>query len=216
MRFRIVGVLISTLTVTIAAGHLRAQNLFSNPITGSTTSSSLTPYTTGQVVASNLTVSGISIGLGNTTDTANNAYRALSWNSPTLDVTDYFSWTLNPNSGFQIDFTSIQYDGQRTGNGPTSFALRSSQDLYTSNIGTAAAGNTTISLSAATYQNVTTPITFRLYAWGAVGSNEALSIQDFQFSGSVSPVPEPSTILAVTGCALFGLRRLQKRFAKRS
>jgi hypothetical protein len=190
----------------------QAQSIFSNPIDGQT--NSISALTAGQTVNSNLTVSGLSIGPGNLSSTANNSYRANSWESSAIDLNDYFNWTLTPNAGFNLNLGSIQYDGQRTGNGPTLFALRSSLDNFATNIGTATAADTTISLTATEYQNITSAISFRLYAWGAAGSNEGFAIQDFNFSGSLTPVPEPTTILGVGAVIGLSFGAIRKRFRR--
>ncbi|MEZ7528325.1 beta strand repeat-containing protein [Cloacibacterium normanense] len=161
------------------------QTIFENPITG-TNPNLNDPYTAGQIVNSNITVSGIGRGSGITGANANDRYNANLWSTIGLDANDYFQFTLTPNASYEIDLTSFVYTGQASGTGPTNLALRSSIDSYATNIGTANVAGTTISLSAAAYQNLTTPITFRLYAWG--GSGGTYSVNDFKFNGSVTPI----------------------------
>lgn len=161
------------------------QTIFENPITG-TNPNLDNPYTAGQIVNSNITVSGIGRGSGITGTNANDRYNAYLWSTIGLDANDYFQFTLTPNASYEIDLTSFVYTGQASGTGPTNLALRSSIDSYATNIGTANVAGTTISLSAAAYQNLTTPITFRLYAWG--GSGGTYSVNDFKFNGTVTPI----------------------------
>ncbi len=161
------------------------QTIFENPITG-TNPNLDDPYTAGQIVNSNITVSGIERGSGITGKDANDRYNANAWSTIGLDANDYFQFTLTPNASYEIDLTSFVYTGQASGTGPTNLALRSSIDSYATNIGTANVAGTTISLSAAAYQNLTTPITFRLYAWG--GSGGTYSVNDFKFNGTVTPI----------------------------
>lgn len=168
------------------------QSIFENPITGTNPSTS-NPYTIGQTVNSNITVTGISRGSGINASTANDRYNANSWDTSSFDSTAYFEFTLTPNSGYQINFVNFDYFGQTSGTGPTSFVFRSSVDSFTSNVGTPTPGGTSISLTGAAYQNRTTAITFRMYAWGASGSSGNFSINDFIFSGTVlstTPLPE--------------------------
>jgi hypothetical protein len=161
------------------------QSIWTNPITG--VDPGLTsPYTSGQTVNSNITVSGISRGSGITGNAAIDRYNANSWNTATIDLNAYFEFTLTPVAGCEIDFTSFFYVAQTSGTGPTSFAFRSSIDGYTSNIGTPNGTGTTISLSAGSYQNVTTAITFRFYAWGASSATGTYSINEFTFNGVTS------------------------------
>ena len=173
-----------------------SQSIWTNPITG-TNPNTANPYTTGQVFDPNITVSGIGRGPGAVGTNANDRYNANSWNTAAIDLTAYFEFTLTPNVGCEIDFTSFVYTGQASGTGPTSFALRSSVDGFVANIGAPTAGGLTISLAAAAYQNITTAITFRLYAWGASASGGTWSVNDFTFNGIVTcgcsgPVAQPT------------------------
>ena len=164
-----------------------AQGIFSNPIT-SFSAHNDNPYTQGQVVDPNITVSGIGRGIGITPVGGTNRYNASNWNSPALDLDKYFTFTLVPNSGYRIDFTSFIYTGSASGTGPTQFALRSSLDNFTSNIGVPGSSGS-ISLTALAYQKVSTPIEFHLYAWGNTNSSGTYSVDDFVFNGTVSLGP---------------------------
>ncbi|HEX8269891.1 MAG TPA: choice-of-anchor D domain-containing protein [Flavobacterium sp.] len=161
------------------------QSIFTNPITGTTPNAS-NPYTSGQVVDANLVVSGIGRGTGISGSAANDRYNASGWNTPTIDLNDYFEFTLTPNAGYKIDFTSFVYTGQASGTGPTTVVFRSSVDGYSSNISTATVTGTTINLAAAAYQNITSAITFRIYGYAANASTGTFSINDFTFNGVVS------------------------------
>lgn len=172
------------LMLLLVSGSAFGQSIFDNPITG-TNPGQTSPYTTGQTVNTNISVSGISQGPGILGNTGNNRYNARNWNSPSLDTTDYFEFTLNPDTGYEIDFVSFVYTGQASGTGPVSFAFRSSLDSYATDIGTPLVGGATIDLSGATYQDLDSPITFRFYAWGASGGGGTFSINDFTFNGVV-------------------------------
>jgi hypothetical protein len=161
--------------------------IWTNPITGTNPNTS-SPYTTGDVKNSNVAVSGIARGSGISGTDANNRYTATGWNSGSFDTTKYFEFTITPNSGYQVSLASFVYTGQASGTGPISVALRSSDDAYASNVGSATIAGTTISLSASTYQNISQAITFRLYAWGASSSGGTFSVNDFSFNGTVGVV----------------------------
>ncbi len=171
----------------VICGTTSAQ-IWSNPITG-TTPNLDNPYTTGQIVNPNITVSGIGRGNGISGASANDRYSASGWNTSipaALDINDYFYFTLTPNAGYQIDFSSFTYTAQRSNSGPQNFSFRSSLDNFVTNIGTPTATGTTIALSAPQFQNITAPITFRLYGYGAVGGAGSFSVNDFQFAASVA------------------------------
>jgi len=164
-----------------------SQSIWTNPITGTNPNSS-NPYTIGQTVNANISASGIGRGSGILGNGANNRYNANSWNTVSKDETAYYYFTLTPNTGYKINFTSFVYNGQASGTGPNSFEFSSSIDGYSTSIGSPTATGTTIDLSAAAFQNITTEITFRIYAWGASMANGTFSINDFTFNGA-APLP---------------------------
>lgn len=206
---------ISALVVAavVASTGLRAQAIFSNPITGTNPNTS-NPFTAGQTTSLDLTASGIGRGSGITGSNANDRYSAIGWNSVSLDTTDYFAWTLAPTTGHTIDLVSFTYTGQASGTGPTSFALRSSVDSFGTSIGAPTATGTTITLTSSSYQGLSGPIEFRLYGWGASSSSGTFSVNDFTFNGAVSAVPEPSTYAALAGMASLGMAFVRRRRAR--
>ncbi|TRX40503.1 PA14 domain-containing protein [Flavobacterium restrictum] len=163
------------------------QSIWTNPLTLPNTSVPASPYNTGNVLNSHITVSGITRSAGITGDLATDRYSAVGWaTSASIDPTDYYEFTLTPNAGYKIDFTSFVYTGQASTQGPTVFAIRSSADTFTANVGAPTATGTTISLAGNTYQNVTSAITFRIYGWAATIGTGTFSINDFTFNGAVS------------------------------
>lgn len=181
--------------------------LASNTITGSNPNIS-NPYTEGQVVSLNLAFSGIGRGVGINGTSANDRYNANSWNTSTIDLDAYFNFTLTPAPGFLMSFVEFEYTGQRSPTGPDSFAFRSSLDNFTANLGTPTATGATISLSDAVFQNLSTPVEFRLYGWNTTNSGGTFSVNDFSFEGTISAVPEPSSLLL---CSLFAMSALGLR-----
>jgi hypothetical protein len=174
-----------TLVFLICCSNFFAQSIWTNGITG-TNPNTANPYTSGQIVDPSITVSGIGRGTGISGTSATDRYSATGWNSGSIDLNDCFTFTLIPCATGQINFVSFVYTGQASGTGPSSFAFRSSLDGFTSNIGTPNAGGTTISLSAAAYQNITTPIVFKLYGWNASAAGGTWSVNDFTFNGTAS------------------------------
>ena len=162
----------------------QAQSIWTNAITDSNPSAS-NPFTTGQTSNANITVSGIGRGTGINANAGSNRYNANGWNSASFDANDYFTFTLDANTGFEIDFVSFVYSAQLS-SGSINLAFRSSLDNYATNIGTPTSTGATISLSGAAYQNLTAPITFRLYGWGASAGTTTFSVNDFTFNGTVS------------------------------
>ena len=121
---------------------------------------------------------------------------AKSASTPTpLDTTEYYSFYLEPKNGYFLNFTNITFTVLRGGGThPNIFALRSSIDNFAANISSPVtiAGTTTptsISFNASALINITSPVTFRLYAYGstATSGNTLVGVNDFQFNGQVLP-----------------------------
>ncbi len=178
--------------VIVLVANVNAQILWSNNIDGTNPNTS-NPYTAGQTVNGNFSVSGIGRGTGISGANGNNRYNATGWDTPALDPNGYFYFTLTPNAGYKFKFAAFQFTLQSSGTGPTQFALRSSINNYATNISTSIATSTTgtlntISLSAAQFQGIISPITFRLYGYAASAGGGTLSVNDFTFTGTI-PLP---------------------------
>lgn len=174
--------------------------IFYNPITG-VNPGQTNPYAVGQLTNSNLSSVGISRGLGVIGNNGNDAYVVRGWDVPTLDdaiASDRFiEWTIVPNDGFEIDFknlvVSLRVNNIELEN---NVVMRSSIDGYAADVAsfpliTNVSTTFEVDLSAASYQNINTPITFRIYAWGASVATRNIRVNDFNFGGSVNVVPGP-------------------------
>jgi hypothetical protein len=179
---------IATLALTALAADARAVNIFSNPIT--TAVQTQNPYTAEQTFDPNITVSGIGHGSGVTPNTATGGsrYNMQGW-AASLDANDYYTFTLTPNAGYQIDFTNLAGQWQRSNTGPTSYILKSSFDAFDGTLasGTIVNGAGNYSLDLSTLQDVATSIEFRLYAFGNGAAAGTFSFNDFTFDGLVEP-----------------------------
>jgi hypothetical protein len=204
MKFRLSKKTITLAVSTMGIAGSHGAVLWTNPITGTNPNTS-NPYTTGQTVIADISVSGIGRGDGITGTNANDRYNANSWNTATIDLTAFFTFTLTPGVDKEIDFTNFIYSGQASGTGATSFSFRSSIDGFSANIGTPTSTGATINLTAGAYQGISAPIEFRLYGWGASASTGTFSVNDFTFNGEV--VPEPTSALLGSLGLLVLLRR---------
>jgi len=166
-----------------------AQSIWTNPITGSNPNSA-NPYTAGQTVDSNITVSGIGRGSGITGNAGNDRYNATAWSNSALDPDDYYTFSLTPNANYKINLSSFEFTLQRSSTGPTNYALRSSLDNFASDITTGAfpmtAALQTVNLSGSGFQNITTAITFRIYGYTAGSNVGTASVNDFTFNGTTN------------------------------
>jgi hypothetical protein len=106
------------------------------------------------------------------------------WPAGALDPNAYLQFSLTPNTGYQLDLSSIilrfrrSNTGTPAGSGPTTWSLRSSVDGYASNIASNSLTHThtdfTIPLGS-TFHNQYTTITFRLYGYNATINSGGLS-----------------------------------------
>ncbi|UPT71115.1 MAG: hypothetical protein M0D53_01470 [Flavobacterium sp. JAD_PAG50586_2] len=166
-----------------------AQSIWTNPITGSNPNST-DPYTIGQTVDANITVSGIGRGSGITGNAGNDRFNATAWTTSGLDLTDYYTFTLTPAANYKINLSSFEFTLQRSSTGPVNYALRSSIDNFTADISTGAfpmtAALQTVALSGAAFQNITSAITFRIYGYNAGSNVGTASVNDFTFNGTTT------------------------------
>lgn len=176
-----------------------SQSIFSNTITDPNPSN-YNPFVLGQITDANLLVTGIGRGSGMTPNVGADRYNCSNLNSTSRDTSDYFSFTLIPNAGFQLNLTSFVYTSQKSATGPLNFSFRSSLNGFSTDIPTSLGTGATISLSAVAYQNITTPVEFRFYCWNASSAAGTFSINDFTFNGAVVSLPR----LSATSITSFG------------
>lgn len=141
-----------------------------------------------------------------------------------VDADDYLQFTLTPAAGYQLNLTTLSLDfGSSYNTQPRGFAIRSSLDGYTGTIynlslpansdSTSAVFNYSTSLGAAQYQNLTDPVTFRIYAFdNATGTTSYLRFDNITLEGAVTAVPEPTgaLLLGVAVCPLLLIRGRRK------
>lgn len=170
------------------------QIIFKNDITG-TNPSQFNPYTTGQITDPNVTPSGIGRSSGLVATTGNDGYVIREWNTPSIDLSAYFEFTITPNSGYAINFTNLNFKTGFSGApNNTPFLIRSSISNFTTNIAFTKENvfaPVVVDFSAAAYQNVSTAITFRIYPFGSVNVSDTFSIYEFTYSGTTSTLCNP-------------------------
>lgn len=211
-----------------------------DPLTGGAGNFGPTPFAATSI-DSGITSSGLirnhTLGTGSG---AANAWGANNFNTvtPSFDSAvaagNFFSFTINPNSGNTVSFTQISaYNVRRSSSGPTTgrwqFAVGagSFQDIgadITWGGTTTAAGNaqSAVDLSGiGALQSAVAPITFRVVTWGATTAGGTWYLNDptgtagidFGVRGNVAAVPEPASmlLLGVAGVGGLAFRRFRRK-----
>jgi len=170
---------------------------------------------TADVFGTNISNTGpsgvISRGAGNNPATNGGRFNANGWTETSLAnaiaADDFFEWTITADSGFQINLDSITFNFQRSGTGPTEFAIRSSLDSFASDVATftGLANGTTQTVDNTTLGasfNAFTTATFRFYGFGSTNAGGSAGFEgtgnDLILNGAVTAVPEPSTLALIS------------------
>jgi hypothetical protein len=149
----------------------------------------------------------------------------------TIDLSKYLSFTLTPATGVEFSPSEVRvamtaFDSRFDGN--AAYEIRTSQDNFTSSLGTSARNNNSgrnrisgtqtntiydISLDVSSLAPTRDALEYRLYFTDDDGvidprCSTSTFLYGFQFFGATAAVPEPSsTLLALLGSAAFFLRR---------
>lgn len=110
-----------------------------------------------------------------------------------IATNSYLFTTINPLSGKKMSLTSLTINLARGGAAaPRGYAIRSSIDDYATSLGTADLATqrtswtgVTIDLSGAEFQNLTIPVTFRIYIY-APGTTNVVDFDDLTINGTVA------------------------------
>lgn len=127
----------------------------------------------------------------------------------------FFSFTVTPDVGYEMDFTSLSFDAARGGGGtPRGYEVRSSVDGFASTLGTADVTTVRPTLSAYSvdlsdpgFDSLASPVEFRVYTYSP-NANNTVEYDNFVLDGSVALVPEPSMLAtSVLAMGLLSRRR---------
>lgn len=128
-----------------------------------------------------------------------------------INLNNYYSITLTPSLGYYLSLNNILFDVDRTATGSRNYAVRSSLDSYSANLSGSVNSNTLLSisnfntflwgfdamfnspqsgskidLSNTTFQNLSTPVTFRFYSWNCEDAAGAFALDNVVFKGVAS------------------------------
>lgn len=141
--------------------------------------------TTSSSNNSNISSSTLSRGAGINASNNGGRFNATSHSTEATLVSgdnSYFTFNINPNSGFSFSVTSIEFNFQRSGTGPKSFAIRSSNDSFASDLGTAVTISDVTTTQTLTFtftlSDITSDTEFRLYTYNAESTSGSGGIGD--------------------------------------
>ncbi len=174
-------------------------------------------------------VSAMSRGNGVNTSSGSGDFSARSWSTnSTIDLTDYYRFSIAPNDGYQLNLTSLELDERRSGTGIRQWSVRSNLDNFASDLSpspfsvpdnTATRTEQSIPLSSASFSQLRAEVEFRIYGYQAERSTGTWRIDNVKLSGQIALVPEPNSGWIGMSMALLALgfcwhhRRRQRRLA---
>jgi hypothetical protein len=146
-------------------------------------------------------------------------------NAAAVTANDYFTFTITPAGGFALNLTNLSIDYANYTNDGTfpaiSFFVRSSINNFSANIGStvnvtaASAGafaNTSFNLTGAAFQNVTTPIEFRIYVQdGIADPDRGILLDNIILNGTAVPEPSTYAMIGLGATLLVGMQRFRRR-----
>lgn len=129
-----------------------------------------------------------------------------------LDTAKYYEITLTPQTNYEVNFDSISFKSLRSSTGPRFWAVRHSVNNYASNINAISTNTNVTVVSTGTDVNaffwatdsyttttilsgfkvypgltsITSPVSFRWYAWNAESTNGTYRIDDVNIYGSAT------------------------------
>ncbi len=119
------------------------------------------------------TFGDIARGAGVTAGTAANSISSTGWTTTaTIDLTDYYGFTITPTVGQTLNLTSLAFSERRSATGIGTIGVRSSLDGFAANIATITVPDDvlvrrqTINFGAA-FTGITNAITIRIYGYAA-------------------------------------------------
>ncbi len=138
-----------------------------------------------------------------------------------LSPFSFYAFTIRVNMGYTLSLNSLEFSVRRSGTGPRTYALRSSQDNYTFNLSASTGTNSrlsviptnvflwnydSISTSSDQYgslvnlesalQEITDSVTFHFYAWNAESPGGSFSVDNVKIRGSISDSSQVETFLS--------------------
>jgi PKD repeat protein len=143
-----------------------------------------------------------------------------------INTSKYYQVTITPTPGRAMTLASINLNVKRSLNGPRSFAVRASHNNYATNIASSTtnqrleviSGTNTfffkedttstllngilITLPGANFTRITTPVTFRIYAWNSEEVEGVFEVDNVGVSGSHGQIANSQNYMDYTDCTM--------------
>jgi len=139
-------------------------------------------------------LSNMKRGSGLQPSAAGNVFNSTGFTTgATADTSDYYSFSIKANTGFQLNLDSLVFGQRKSNSGPASYAIRSSQDNFQGDLSTGQ-GTNTISWNnktvfGAAFTGISSDQTteFRIYGYGATAASGTWRIDSVRIYGNISP-----------------------------
>lgn len=176
---------------------------------------------TASTLAPNITGGVLQRGTGLSADNCATCFNAYGWTS---ESTDYLSFSVNVNSGYQTDLEFFNINTRSSNTGPKTLKLFYSGDGFTSSLWTfnqTNTDNTPAFIDLSGLSDLTNSVEFRIYQDGntavngsPIGSAGTFRINALELTGTVQPatVPVPGAVW-LFGSALLGMIGFLRRTA---
>ena len=172
--------------------------------------------TVGNTTTSSIDSSSASSGYTGASGGGNFATRAVT-GALSISTSTYYTFTLTPATGYQINASNLSVGSRSTGSGPTTLSLFSSIDNYTTPLSTANTSNGSTWALASLPFTVTgatdQAVTFRLYGSGGAGTigNGNWRIDDLSLTAQAVPEPSTYAMIGLGAALLLGIQRFRRK-----
>ena len=131
-------------------------------------------------------------------------FGSISWSqSGSIDSTVFESFSINAAGGFHLNLSSLTFTALRSATGPQNMEvglfINGSLSAYATFDFSPTTSTTpyTFNFTPLTDNDDVTTATFKFFGWNAGGNGGQLYLDDVATFGSISNVPEPSTLLPI-------------------
>lgn len=141
------------------------------------------------------TIPAMTRGAGVAGESGANAFNSSGWSTTSpaeIDLTDFYAFTITPNTNGTVSLTELKFDERRSGSGIRQIAIRSSLDNFAADVFTTTVPDDTLTRTQtvalpAAFLNSSAAISFRIYGFGSELATGTWRIDNVIVSGSATP-----------------------------